>query len=140
VPTAIASTSPAPPASDIGAGVARGRDAETSTAVDPKAGIRATLARFEAAYSRLDASAAHDVWPAVDERALAHAFDGLASQRVSLGTCDVTLNGASARATCSGRAAWTPKVGGGQRTESRQWTFDLKNADGTWRITRAGAR
>jgi len=122
------------------AAAARVRNAESPAAADAQTGIRATLARFEAAYSGLDASAAHDVWPAVNQRALAHAFDGLVSQRVSLGKCDVSLNGARARATCSGRAEWTPKVGGGERTESRQWTFDLESADGDWRITRASAQ
>jgi hypothetical protein len=100
------------------------------------AAVRAALARYSAAYSDLDAAAARAVWPAVDERALARAFDGLAAQRVSLGECDVRVTGDAATATCLGSAAWTPKIGGGQRTVSRRWEFDLKNADGAWYISR----
>lgn len=114
---------------------------ERPTPPDQSAAVRAALARYEAAYSNLNAAAARAVWPAVDEHALARAFEGLESQRVSLGQCDVTLNGALARATCAGSAAWTPKVGGGgQRTAARRWAFDLKNAGGAWQIIRADAR
>ena len=109
-------------------------------AVDQRTAVRVALQRYEAAYSALDAPAARAVWPAVDERALARAFDGLASQSVSLGQCDVVVNGATARATCSGRAAWTPKVGGGERTASRRWAFELRNGDSGWQIVRADAR
>jgi hypothetical protein len=104
------------------------------------AAIRRTLDRYEAAYSQLDASAAHAVWPTVDQRALARAFDGLAAQRVSLNACDVRVTGATARATCSGDATWTAKVGGGRQTQPRRWSFELRNADGTWQIVRADTR
>ena len=108
--------------------------------VDAQAAIRATLGRYEAAYSGLSVPAARAVWPSVDQRALARAFDGLASQRVALGKCDVVVTGASARATCSGSAEWTPKVGGGTKRQSRHWAFDLANSGGTWQIVRAEAR
>jgi hypothetical protein len=106
------------------------------TAPAESAGVRAALARYEAAYSGLDASAARAVWPTVDERALARAFDGLAAQRLSLGNCDVRVNGDTAHAICAGRAAWTPKIGAGQRSATRQWSFDLRHADGAWYIYR----
>ena len=80
------------------------------------------------------------MWPSLDERALARAFDGLASQRVSLGSCSVNVNGIAARADCSGTAAWTPKVGGGEHITPRKWTFDLTESDGAWRIVRVQAR
>ena len=85
------------------------RPAESVAAIDARAAVRATLARYEAAYSGLNVSAARAVWPAVDERALARAFDGLASQRVALNNCDVTVNGATARAICSGVASGLPR-------------------------------
>jgi len=109
-------------------------------AVDESALVRAVLAGYEAAYSRLDASAARAVWPGVDERALARAFDGLQAQRLSLGRCEVSVNGGTARADCSGSATWTPKIGGGGRTQNRRWRFDLENAAGRWHISRAEAR
>jgi hypothetical protein len=107
---------------------------------DQVSAIRATLARYEAAYSGLDAAAADAVWPGVDERALARAFAGLASQRVSIDKCDVVINGATARAACSGRAEWTPKVGGGLHTQARRWAFELASAGGAWQIVSAEAR
>jgi hypothetical protein len=109
-------------------------------AIDAQAAVRATLARYEAAYSGLNVSAARAVWPAVDARALARAFDGLASQRVALDRCDVSVNGTTAHAACSGIAEWTPKVGGGERRQNRRWAFDLVNAGGSWEILRAETR
>lgn len=106
----------------------------------PSVEVRAALGRFAAAYSDLDASAARAVWPTVDERALGRAFDGLTSQRVSLGQCDVRVNGDTARAACAGSAAWTPKIGGGQRSVPRRWTFELRNAAGAWRIVSVDAK
>jgi hypothetical protein len=111
-----------------------------ASGIDPRTAVRATLARYEAAYSGLNVSAARAVWPAVDARALARAFDGLASQRVALDRCDVTVSGTTARALCSGTAEWTPKVGGGERRQNRHWAFDLRNAAGGWQIVRADAR
>jgi hypothetical protein len=113
---------------------------EAIAAVDARSAVRAALARYEAAYTSLNASAARAVWPAVDERALARAFDGLSSQRVELDRCDVTVTGSTAHALCSGSAEWTPKVGGGQRRQNRRWAFELANASGAWQIVRADAR
>jgi hypothetical protein len=107
---------------------------------DQSAAVRAALTRYETAYSKLDVGAVQSVWPSLDQHALSRAFDGLASQRVSLGNCSVNVNGSAARADCSGTAAWTPKIGGGERTASRKWTFDLRESDGAWRIVRVQAR
>lgn len=112
----------------------------TYAARDQSAAVRATLNRYESAYSRLDVAAVQSVWPSLDQRALARAFDGLSSQRVSLGTCSVNVNGSAARADCSGSAAWIPKIGGGEHITSRKWTFDLTESDGAWRIVRVQAR
>lgn len=108
--------------------------------VDERPRVRAALSRYESAYSSLDASAAHDVWPAVDLRALERAFSDLASQRVSLGRCDLSIAGTTAHAQCSGTASWTPKVGGGVRTQNRRWLFDLTKSGDEWQIVRAIAR
>lgn len=109
-------------------------------AVDETARVRAVLARYASAYSALDAAAAHTVWPTVDQRALARAFSGLASQNLSLGRCDVALLGTTARAECAGTATWTPRVGGGLKTQSRRWNFELRNTGNTWQIVRAETR
>ncbi|HXW05108.1 MAG TPA: hypothetical protein VD833_07750 [Vicinamibacterales bacterium] len=110
-------------------------------AVDESARVRTVLARYEVAYSALDAGAASEVWPRVNRGALERAFGGLTSQRVSLGSCDVTVEGPAARATCRGRASWIPKVGGGgQRTEPRRWTFELRKSTEGWLIESADTR
>jgi hypothetical protein len=100
--------------------------------------VRTVLHRYADAYSRLDASAAQEVWPRVNRAALSRAFDSLASQDISLGNCAVDVSGASARATCAGAATWAPKVGGGgARTEPRAWTFQLAKAGADWQIVNA---
>ncbi|MBA2603701.1 MAG: hypothetical protein H0U94_08945 [Acidobacteria bacterium] len=102
--------------------------------------VRAALDRYQMAYSRLDATAARAVWPSVDRRALERAFGGLASQSISLGQCNVRVNGGSAQADCSGNASWTPRVGGGSQTAARRWRFDLQNTAGEWVIVDAAVR
>ena len=102
--------------------------------------MRDVLARFAEAYSSLSATAARQVWPSVDARSLSRAFEGLESQQVSLGNCRVTLEASTARAECAGSATWTPKVGGGRRTEARRWEFDLARDNGAWLIVQARAR
>jgi hypothetical protein len=119
------------------------KEAVSQPAAEPPSqepAVRDVLARFEAAYSSLSASAARQVWPSVDARSLSRAFEGLESQQVSLGQCRVTVESSTARAECSGSATWTPKVGGGRRTEARRWEFDLARESGAWRIVQARAR
>jgi hypothetical protein len=111
-----------------------------SEPVDEMRPVRSALSRYEAAYSSLDAAAAGAVWPGVNRRELARAFDSLQSQRISLGDCDVKVKGATARAECVGSATWTPKVGGGARTQPRAWTFELAKDEGTWLIRTATVR
>jgi hypothetical protein len=102
------------------------------------AAVRGILGRYAEAYSRLDASAAQEIWPAVNRSALSRAFDGLASQQVSLERCDVDVHGGTARAICAGSATWAPKVGNGNaRTEPRNWTFQLAKAGTDWQIVSA---
>ncbi len=130
-PTPVAAPEPAPPP--------RTDPAPAPPPLD-EAGVRAVLARYEAAYSSLNASAAHALYPGIDARSLERAFDSLDSQQVSLGRCSISMNGARAHATCQGSATWTPKVGGGTQRSARTWRFDLANTNGAWTITRADAR
>ena len=90
--------------------------------------------RYEAAYNSLDAKAATSVWPSVDQRALGRAFDGLLSQRVSLGLCDITVIGDVGGASCAGKARWEPKIGGGLQTADRHWNFNLRRTGDGWKI------
>jgi hypothetical protein len=99
--------------------------------------VRNVLSRYASAYNALDVDAATRVWPGVNRGALARAFDGLASQQVSLGDCRIDVAGAKAQARCAGRATWTPKIGSGTHTESRSWTFELARAGNDWQIVSA---
>jgi hypothetical protein len=100
--------------------------------------VQQTLDRYAAAYSELDAAAAQRVWPTVNRGALARAFDALASQHVSLGTCRIDVAGAVARASCAGSATWAARIGDrSPRTEARQWSFDLARDGSAWRIVNA---
>jgi len=130
----------APPARIENSPSARETAAPAEPAVRDETVVLSVLQRYESAYSNLDAAAASAVWPGVDRGALARAFNGLASQRVSLGDCDISVNGPSARATCSGSATWRPKVGGGSHTENRRWSFELRKAGENWKIEKAVIR
>jgi hypothetical protein len=113
---------------------------DSPSARDERVAIRAALNRYESAYNRLDVDAVRTVWPSLDQRALARAFESLTAQRVALQTCNVDVSGSTARANCSGNASWTPKIGGGEQRASRKWTFDLSESNGAWRITHVQAR
>jgi hypothetical protein len=102
--------------------------------------IKQTLQRYRSAYEGLDAQSAHAVWPAVNEAALARAFDGLESQSLIFDACDVRQYGESATATCHGSARYVPKVGSREpRVEPRVWNFTLRKAGADWKIDSARA-
>jgi hypothetical protein len=109
--------------------------------VNEEDGIRSTLTRWRTAYSELDASAAQEVWPSVDVRALRTAFRGIKSQELQFDRCQLTVTGARAQAACSGRAVYVPGIGDrSPRTAPREWTFELQKADDRWTIASASAR
>jgi hypothetical protein len=103
--------------------------------------VAQVLNQYARAYGQLDAGAARAVWPSVDERALARAFAGLASQDVSFDSCDIDVRGATANASCRGRAKYVGKIGTREeRSESRQWRFELRRDGDAWKIETAEAR
>jgi hypothetical protein len=103
--------------------------------------IRSTLAGFQTAYTQLNAKAARAVWPTVDERALARAFDGLKSQHLAFDRCEMTVKDAEASAACRGRSTYVPRVGAqSPRTYSAEWKFHLKKVDEEWQIDSASFR
>ena len=127
------------PAAPAAASPPAARDAAPAVARDEEK-IREILDRYAVAYSQLDAAAASAIFPGLDRRALARAFDGLASQKVALGACDVRVAIESAIVDCAGSATWTPKIGGGSRTEPRRWQFRLRNTSGDWQMVAAKVR
>lgn len=100
------------------------------------------LQQYRAAYESLDVSAAQNVWPTVDARALGAAFRQLAGQRVTFESCGVEVSGSGSQATarCTGQAEYVPKVGGRRAyTASGEWVFDLQKENAAWRIINANA-
>jgi hypothetical protein len=93
------------------------------------------LQRYAAAFSSLDVGEVKAVWPDVNEGALTRAFSTLQDQRFDLGECDIWVTGASAVASCAGRASYTPKIGTRKaRSEAREWTFYLHQDGPLWSI------
>jgi tetratricopeptide (TPR) repeat protein len=105
---------------------------------DDNALVKQALQRYRRAYDGLDARSAQAVFPAVNEAALARAFDGLQSQSLTFDACDVRLRGEAATATCHGSARYIPKIGSREpRVEPRVWNFTLRKAEGDWKIDSA---
>jgi len=92
------------------------------------------LSRYENAFSQLDAAAAARLYPSVDRKALSRAFGTLSSQQIQFDDCRIQVTQSTARATCAGKASWTPKVGGGTKEQAKRWQFELKQVAGDWQI------
>ena len=93
------------------------------------------LGRYQSAYNDLNASVAKSVWPSVNERGLARAFEGLERQEVVFDACQIDAAASHAVVTCRGRAQYVPKVGSRiARFEPRRWVFRLTNAGAGWLI------
>jgi hypothetical protein len=113
----------------------------TNASVDDQSQVADVLRQYARAYEALDANAARDVWPSVDRRALARAFENLRSQQLSLQDCEIDVRGATANASCRGQAQYVGKVGGGEpRIEPRTWRFELRREGEAWKIANAEAR
>jgi hypothetical protein len=113
----------------------------TNASADDQSQVADVLRQYARAYEALDANAARDVWPSVDRRALARAFENLRSQQLSLQDCEIDVRGATANASCRGQAQYVGKVGGGEpRIEPRTWRFELRREGEAWKIANAEAR
>ena len=111
-----------------------------TVAVNDEQLVREALQKYRWAYEELSAASAHDIWPGVDEAALARAFDGLASQSLTFQDCAVEIEGLAATATCRGTTQYVPKVGSRvPRVEPRRWNFSLRKRGAGWQIENARA-
>jgi hypothetical protein len=110
------------------------------TAEVQRSAVRSVLARYESAYTQLDATAAAAVYPQIDRKALAKAFAALEAQRVQFHDCSIDVGTGEARASCTGVASYTPKVGGSGGSHQRRWEFALKERSGTWQIDTVSVR
>ena len=123
-----------PPAGDTG------RDAPPAPTANNVV-VQAVLARYASAYERLDASAVKDIWPTVDERALARAFSDLDAQSIVFDACDLTIAGTRATASCRGTARYATSVGKRNNVmQTRQWTFLLERSPERWEIQQVQVR
>ena len=113
--------------------------AAVATRVNDETLVHSTIDQYARAFGQLDARAAKAVWPTVDEGKLARAFSDLQSQDFNFDQCDIAINGATASASCRGKATFSGKVGG-TRTEPRTWRFDLKREGESWKISKAETR
>jgi len=133
-------TTPAPIAASAPAPALAAAAAPTADTTDDGGLVRRALQRYRHAYEGLDARSAQEVWPAVNQTALARAFDGLQSQSLTFDACDVNLRGEAATATCRGSARYVPKVGSRDpRVESLVWNFKLHKTGSDWLIDSARA-
>ena len=131
-PSPVVAPLPPPPAA---------APAATARVVSARAAVEAVLGLYASAFSAMDARSAKAVWPSVNEKNLERAFDSLEQQEFDLGTCDITVLPPRALALCDGTARYTPKVGNRKaRTESRRWTFNLRQTGQEWAIERVDLR
>jgi hypothetical protein len=134
------STVPPPPPVAASSIVPVAEPAVVEARLDDDGMVRKTLLQYKSAYEALDARSAQAVWPVVNERALARAFDGLESQHLMFDACDVQVNGLAAAATCRGTARYVAKIGSREpRTEPRVWNFTLRKSGQDWKIESARA-
>lgn len=97
--------------------------------------VRALLSGYRAAYDRLDAVAAKEIWPSLDQRALARRFEALVSQELQFDDCRVAVRGVTAAASCSGVARYVRRVGSRTpQAEPRTWMFVLAKETRGWQI------
>jgi hypothetical protein len=102
--------------------------------------VRTALRSYEQAYEALDVTAAAEVWPSVDRRALARAFDTLKSQGLKFTSCAITVMGSSAIARCRGTLEIVRKVGNSMpRTAEHEWVFKMRRLGTDWKIDEVAA-
>ena len=106
--------------------------------LDPSAeqrAVRRAIHVFEAAYGRLDAAAAAQVWPSVDLGGLARAFAELKFQGLEFHSCAIAVNGSQATADCRGTLQIMRHVGNSAPiTAEQQWLFTMRRLAGRWVI------
>ena len=103
--------------------------------------IQTVLSQYRTAFTQRDVGAASAVWPTVDQRALARAFDGLEEQSFEFDTCEITVQDVRAVAACDGTARYVRKVGNrNPRADRRLWRFSLRQVNQEWLIESVESR
>jgi hypothetical protein len=97
--------------------------------------VQAVLARYQSAYHRLDAAAAKELWPSLDQPALERAFRNLHSQELQFHECRLSVASTSAIATCTGAARYVTRIGNSSwKADAHEWIFNLKKDSDAWLI------
>ena len=134
-------TAAAPPSAPVSAPVSAPSATPAAGVTAETRGVTLALNRYQEAFSALDVGAAHAVWPGVDVRALAKAFDQLEEQTFELNACNIAVAGVQAEADCGGNARYVRKVGNrALRVEPRRWHFKLRQTNDQWVIDAVNAR
>jgi hypothetical protein len=103
--------------------------------------VQGALNRYRSAFNALDANAAMQVWPTVNEKTLTRAFERLQQQDVSFERCQIDVKGARAEAACTGTALYVPRVGSrSAQVDRRHWKFSLHKVSDDWVIEGVDAR
>jgi hypothetical protein len=136
----------APVATDPASGnpAIRGEDTlppiDVAPVVSAEEAVRRTVFRYAQAFEAMDVRAAAQVWPSVDQRALARAFRGLESQQVTFESCDIDVVQTRAVADCRGTVRYVGRLGdGAPRTENHRWLVRLSRLGNDWSIERLEA-
>src|SRR5262249_10339734 len=99
------------------------------------ASIQSVVSKYQSALNSLDVSAAKEVWPNVDSKALERAFGALEKQDLRFESCRTEVFGDEAVASCKGNGTYVPKVGSRHaRSDTRAWTFKLLKTGNEWVI------
>lgn len=105
------------------------------------AAIQRVLETYRQAHSTRNAAMVASIWHSIDSAALQHAFDDLDRQSMSFERCDVTLNDATATASCRGILDYARKPSPANTVQERlALEFDLQRVDGRWLISNVEAR
>jgi hypothetical protein len=109
--------------------------------VSEEALVRQLLDAYTGAFERRDVRATKALYPTVDGKALARAYEQITSQRLTLESCGITISGSTANARCRGSATFQPRIGTRPvQIASREWTFDFSKQDTSWRIVNTYVR
>ena len=114
----------------------------TTTARETQAdSVMRALNRYAQALSDMDVRQVMRLWPTVDQRALADAFQTLDKYRVVINACGFDVDRAdTVAATCQATVEFVPKVGSRvSRLASQQWRFTMTRAGDDWQIESANA-
>jgi hypothetical protein len=115
--------------------------AASSSALAAETAVQGVLERYRQAFNTLNADGIEAFWPSVPRRTIDRAFAQLEAQTFRFDSCSIDVNGATATASCAGRAQYTPKVGNRiPQNESRRWSFRLRQANGRWFIESVNSR